>query len=250
MKLKYLALPLLAVAVTAGIGSIANAQTDGSIESAVRKSFIYKHTLSNDDIKVESKDGVVTLTGTVAEDYHKTVATEAAAAQDGVKSVDDRLELKSPGPKEGSDAWLTAKVKTALLFHRSVSGLATKIRSKDGTVTLRGVARNQAEKDLTTEFAKDVDGVKDVRNLMTVAKGPSKTRRMEKDIDDASITAEVKLTLLFHRSTSALHTEVKTTHGVVTLSGKATSTAEKDLAEKLVGDIRGVQSVTNDITVQ
>ena len=38
-------------------------------------------------------------------------------------------------------------------------------------------------------------------------------------IDDASITAEVKSSLLSHHSTSALHTTVSTTDGVVTVGG-------------------------------
>ena len=42
-------------------------------------------------------------------------------------------------------------------------------------MTLKGEADNQAQKDLTTEYAKDVDGVKDVKNEMTVSKTLKKT---------------------------------------------------------------------------
>ena len=106
---------------------------------------------------------------------------------------------------------------------------------KDGIVTLRGEATSQAQKDLTTEYAKDVEGVKNVKNEMTVSKTsvkPDKT--VGEKIDDASITAQVKMTLLSHRSTSALNTKVKTKNGVVTLSGKAKNAAEKELATKFV----------------
>ena len=250
MNTRYCASMMLAAVVLSGTGARAAAVTDARIEANIHKSYVYRHTLKNDDIKIDSKDGVVTLSGSVAEEFHKTAATEAAAAQEGVKSVNDRLELKTSGPTAGSDAWLTAKVKAALLFHRSVSAVATDVATKDGVVTLTGRSRGQAEKDLTTEYARDVDGVKEVRNEMTVATRPSETKRIEEKIDDASVTAEVKVTLLFHRSTSALNTQVKTTRGVVTLSGKAASTAEKDLAEKIAADVRGVKSVKNDITVQ
>jgi osmotically-inducible protein OsmY len=64
-------------------------------------------------------------------------------------------------------------------------------------------------------------------------------------IDDASITALVKITLLYHRSTSALSTKVETNKGVVTLYGKASNTAEKDLVTKLVNDTKGVKDVKN-----
>jgi len=86
---------------------------------------------------------------------------------------------------------------------------------------------------LTTEYAKDVEGVKGVNNEMTVGKIVTKKRTVGQKIDDASITAQVKMTLLYHRSTSALETSVKTKHGVVTLSGKAKNSAEKDLAAKI-----------------
>jgi len=69
-------------------------------------------------------------------------------------------------------------------------------------------------------------------------------------IDDASITALVKMTLLYHRSTSALKTKVETSDGAVTLTGAAKNAAEKDLAAKYVKDVRGVKSVTNQMTIE
>ena len=76
---------------------------------------------------------------------------------------------------------------------------------------------------------------------MTIAKTPANpVETTSEKIDDASITAEVKSSLLSHRSTSALHTTVSTTDGVVTLSGIAKNDAEKSLVTKLVTDINGV----------
>ncbi len=86
---------------------------------------------------------------------------------------------------------------------------------------------------------------------MTVAKAPKKTpRTMGEKIDDASITAQVRLSLLNHRSTSVLSTSVESKNGVVTVGGKARNAAEKDLVEKLVNDVNGVNSVVNRMTVE
>ena len=224
---------------------------DDSIKSSAKKSYVFKTYLKGDDIKIESKDGVVTLTGSVSEESHKSLAQETVADLPGVKSVDNRLEVKGERPAENSDAWLMMKVKTTLLFHRSVSGFKTEINVKDGIVTLRGEATSQAQKDLTTEYAKDVEGVKDVKNEMTVAKTsvkPDKT--LGEKVDDASITAQVKMMLLSHRSTSALNTTVETKDGVVTLGGKAKNAAEKELATKFVNDVKGVKSVNNQMTIE
>jgi hyperosmotically inducible periplasmic protein len=131
-----------------------------------------------------------------------------------------------------------------------VSAGKTEVDVKDGIVTLRGHAVSQAQKELTTEYAKDVEGVKDVKNEMTVTKTSKKTQTVGEKIDDASITAQVKMTLLSHRSTSALNTKVKTKNGVVTLRGKAKNAAEKELATKFVNDVKGVKSVNNQMTIE
>ncbi|HYG23057.1 MAG TPA: BON domain-containing protein [Verrucomicrobiae bacterium] len=85
---------------------------------------------------------------------------------------------------------------------------------------------------------------------MTVAKtAAEKPASLEEKIDDASITAQVKSSLLSHRSTSALKTKVVTVDGVVTVTGIAKNAAEKSLVTKLANDINGVISVVNDMTI-
>ncbi len=239
-----------AVALLATSTPLFASEMDARIESAFKGSYVVQTYLKGDTVKAESKDGVVTLSGTVNEQSHKDLAQETARDLIGVKSVDNRLELKAEYPAEKSNEWLAMKIKAALLFHRSVSVENTKVYVEEGIVTLRGEAASEAQKELTTEYA-DVDGAKEVRNEMTVAKTPRVAEQtMQEKIDDASITAQVKMALLFHRATSALKTSVATKDGIVTLSGKAQNTAEKDLVSKLVSDIHGVNSVVNNMTVE
>jgi osmotically-inducible protein OsmY len=232
-------------------------EMEDRIELSARKSYVFRTYLGGDDIKIQSKDGAVTLTGTVSEESHKALAYETVAGLPGVKSVDNKLGLKSTPPAENSDEWLREKVKATLLFHQSVNARKTEVYVKDGIVTLRGEAATQARKELTTEYAKDIEGVKDVNNEMTVSMPPmpsmppiSTKTTVGEDIDDASTTAQVKISLLYHRSTSALNTKVETNKGVVTLYGKAKNAAEKDLATKLANDINGVKSVMNRMTIE
>lgn len=223
---------------------------DARIETSARQSYVFKTYLQGDDILIVSKDGAVTLTGTVAENFHKSLAQETVAGLPGVKSVDNRLEAKGALASAHSDAWLRDKVKITLLFHRSVSASTTEVDVKNGIVTLRGDATSDAQKELTTEYAKDVEGVKEVNNEMTVTKPTKKARTVGEKIDDASITAQVKMMLLSHRSTSALNTTVETKRGVVTLYGKASNAAELSLASKLASDVNGVKSVTNRMVIE
>jgi hyperosmotically inducible protein len=247
-----LPLTLAAIVSTMLISSspLRAASTDDRIESSAAKSYTFKTTLKDDSIKTESKNGLVTLTGTVAEDSHKSLAENTVASLPGVKSVDNQLVVSGEQPAEHSDAWITTKVKTALLFHRNVSASGTTVYTKDGVVTLQGEATSQAQKELTTEYAKDIDNVKEVKNDMSIVKTPATAKETMGDkIDDASITAQVKSSLMSHRSTSALKTSVSTTDGVVTLGGIAKNDAEKSLVTKLTADINGVISVVNNMTI-
>lgn len=225
-------------------------QTDSRIESSARQSYVFKTYLKTDDIKVQSKDGAVVLTGTVTENFHKSLAQDTVAGLPGVNSVDNRLETKGAPATANSDAWLRDKVKITLSFHRSVSALSTEVDVKDGVVTLRGTAASDAQKELTTEYTRDVEGVKGVLNQITVVKTSKNERTVGNKIDDSSITAQVKMTLLYHRSTSVLNTTVKTKLGVVTLDGKARNVSEKDLATKLASDVNGVKEVKNRMSIE
>ena len=251
MKSNY---SLALIAVTGSLflttANLRATETDDRIEAAAAKSHVFKTYLKNDSIKTESKNGLVTLTGTVADASHKSLAESTVENLPGVKSVDNQLVVKGEAPAEHSDTWISMKVKSALLFHRNVSDTATDVFVKDGVVSLRGEASSLAEKELATEYAKDIDNVKEVKNEMTIAKTPAKpVETMSDKIDDASITAQVKSSLLSHHSTSAIKTKVSTTEGVVTVSGTAKNEAEKSLVTKLATDIVGVVSVMNNMTV-
>ena len=185
-------------------------QTDDRIQSSAQDSYVYRTYLKDDAIKIVSNDGVVTLTGTVSEDSHKSLAQETVANLPGVKSVDNQLTINGKQPAENSDGWIGMKVKSALFFNRNVSAVNTEVDVADGVVTLKGQADSQAQKDLTGEYAKDISGVKDVKNEMTIGQVvnnpiPPKDNK----IDDASITAQVKMAFLTHHSTSAFKTGVR-----------------------------------------
>lgn len=226
-------------------------ESDEKIESSFKQTYVYKTYLVNDSVKADAENGVVTLTGTVSEEYRKSLAQETAANLPGVIRVDNKLATKAEVAAENADTWIGRKVKMALLFHRNVNASKTTVEVKDGIVTLKGEASSAAQKELTTEYAKDIEGVKELKNEMTVASTPELAERTAGEkMDDASITAQVKTALLTHRSTSSIKTKVETKLGEVTLTGIAKNAAEKSLVTKLVADIQGVSSVKNEMTIE
>jgi osmotically-inducible protein OsmY len=252
MKVMYsLAVTIATVALLVTSVTVQASKLDDQIEVTAQQSYVFKTYLKNDSIRIKSEHGVVSLLGTVSEESHKLLAQETVAGLSGVKRVDNRLEVQGPFPPDKSEAGLKDKVKIMLLLHQSVGAELPDVDVKGGTVTLKGEVSSQKQKEWATEYTADVEGVTFVNNQMTVAKTPKKTGQTTagEKIDDASITAQVKVVLLSHRSTSALKTRVETKNGVVTLSGKAKSAAEKNAAAKFANDVKGVKSVKNRMTI-
>jgi len=241
-------LPALLIAVALPASLFASSDTDSKIVDATRASYNYK-TVLQDHVTVTADGGVVTLTGTVQDKADRALAEDTVENIPGVLSVKNEIEIKPAFP-EHSDAWIAWKIRGQLLVSANVSAVNTTVAVQDGDVTLGGTADNEAQKELTGVYAKDTDWVKSVKNGIVVNSSPATGETVGDKIDDASITSQVKLSLLTHKSTSAIKTKVTTTDGVVSVSGEAGSDAERSLVAKLAMDVRGVKSVTNDMTIK
>lgn len=69
-------------------------------------------------------------------------------------------------------------------------------------------------------------------------------------VDDAGITTAIKAKMADDRSVSATSISVETLNGTVQLSGFAKSQAEKNQAESIARNTKGVREVRNSIVVR
>ena len=226
------------------------AESDAGIEAAFKNTYIYRTHLKDDTIHLAVNNGKVTMTGTVADEGNKSLAQATLESLHGVSCVNNQLVTKAAANAESADTWMGRKVNLALLFHRNVNFTKTSVTVKDGICTLTGEASSLAQKELTGEYAADIDGVKQVHNHMSVAAASFLQKRSDAEkIDDASVTAQIRTALQSRRSTNGIAVKIVTRDGKVTLTGIATSAAEKSMLSKLTGDIHGVNSVDNLMTV-
>lgn len=246
MKIKTLS--ALLVLIASPVALFAMSDLDQKIEDAAKASYNYRTVLEG-HVKVKSRDGAVTLTGTVQDKDDKDLAADTVENLPGVVSVNNQITVQ-PAYPEHSDAWIAFKIRSRLLVQANVSATTTKVTVQDGVVTLDGTADNPAQKELTEVYAKEIDGVKSVTNNLVVNNTAPMGETTGEKIDDASITSQVKYALLTHKATSAIRTKVTTVDGVVTISGEADSDAERSLVSKLAEDVRGVRSVINNMSVK
>jgi len=180
------------------------ADQDHRIVASAKSSYNFMTYLKDDHIKVESNEGVVTLSGTVSREYHKFLAQDTVSGMTGVKSVNNQLTVIGDQPSENSDAWMTMKVKGVLAFHKNVSATGTEVTTQNGIVTLTGSADTEAQKQLTTDYAKDVEGVMEVRNNTVVSKPAKPHRSLGTKVDDSSIDRKSTRLNSSHSSSSRM----------------------------------------------
>lgn len=131
-----------------------------------------------------------------------------------------------------------------------LSALAIGTDVKDGVVHLEGKVDSDARKELATELAKSVDGVKSVRNdLQVVGDEPGLLEKMQQAAGEGALTARVKTRLLASQNTSGLDIDVSTEDDVVTLEGEVGSETERELAELIAANTAGVAQVRNKLDV-
>ena len=238
----------LFVFIAGPIALFASSDTDRKIEDAAKASYNYR-TVLEDHVKVSVTDGIVTLTGTVQDKDDKALAADTVENLPGVLSVDNEIKVEPTFPSTPMPGWPSRFAARSWCTPTSVRS-TRRSSSKTASSPFPARRRMPRKKDLTEAYAKDIDGVKSVTNDLVVTSPPADQQTVGEKIDDASITSQVKYSLLSHKSTSAIETHVTTTDGVVHVTGEADSAAERSLVTKLAQDVRGTKSVTNDMTVK
>ena len=66
------------------------------------------------------------------------------------------------------DATITTQIKSRMLENPAVSGTSISVETLNGTVMLSGFAKNANEKTTAERIARDVNGVKSVKNEIAV----------------------------------------------------------------------------------
>lgn len=146
---------------------------DSVITSSVKSALLADADIKSFDFKVETRKGEVLLSGFVDNQAQLDRATAATRAVAGVKSIQNNVVLKGAPTTVGKKvdaAIITSKVKSALLGDPSVKSLDISVVTRDDEVLLSGFVDNQAQVDRAMEVARGIEGVRLVRNEMSIKK--------------------------------------------------------------------------------
>jgi len=176
----------LTCAIAVVLLTAACAQSDVGITTSVKSRLAADDTVKAYQINVDTKEGVVTLTGEVPSQAAKETAVQIARSTDGVASVVDNLTVAAAEADRGlgdaaaatagrigdaaSDATITGAVKTKLLADPDVAALKIDVDTTNGVVTLTGNVKTAAERDEALRIARETDGVKSVVDRLTIGR--------------------------------------------------------------------------------
>jgi hyperosmotically inducible protein len=221
---------------------------DRAVEETARGSFNFRRVLAQ-QVSIEARNGVVTLTGTVEDEAAVALALATIEDLPGITRIDNQLTVRSPFAAK-TDPWIARQIYLRLLVKAKVSASNTVIVVQDGVVTLTGTTETAVQRRLTEAYAKDFDYVKSVINELTVVSPSINDLVVREIVDDASITAQIKSALFTDRPSSASKAAVVTKNGIVAVTGEAASDEERAFITKLIESVLGVRSVTNRMIVR
>jgi hyperosmotically inducible periplasmic protein len=119
-------------------------------------------------ISVETVKGTVVLRGKVDSDEAKTAAGSVAEGVQHVKAVKNDLEVVAVGDRKAtdiSDKDITRQIEAR--FSKTAQLAKIEVRTDGGVVTLTGVAESIGASARASELARDVSGVRAVKNELT-----------------------------------------------------------------------------------
>ncbi|MCW3479970.1 BON domain-containing protein [Neisseriaceae bacterium JH1-16] len=260
------------VLLTWSVGGIAATPSqdviDARQETQIATTYALNPYLRFSHLNVSVQRGKATLSGSVDDEVNRDLAREVALGVNGIRDVDNQIVVQGNHDMQSTananrygeaidDATITAAIKSKLLWSKHTEGLATSVETRQGRVTLRGTADSLTVKDLAGRLALNTRGVVSVDNQLVadgvrpVAMAPAQDPRdgASTEIADSWITAKVKSTFLYSSNISGSNIAVSTRRGIVTLSGRVDSGAERALAIELTQNVRGVRSVqSSDLT--
>ena len=139
-----------------------------------------------------------------------------------------------------TDDWIVATSKFMMEQDGRLDPMKIQVKSKDGTVVLRGSVKTDYEKARAEHILTTVPGVKKVQNDLVVAASND---------SDEKLAQQVRTNLLESPKVHVIGLSVDVKDGVAQVHGIARDPSQKELVNKMVRMTPGIKGVDNEIIV-
>lgn len=144
----------------------------------------YEPSLDATHVGVAVENGVVTLTGHVANLAQKQAAIAAVQRVKGVRAVADEIEVRYPFEEKIGDDEIAKRAVDILSWNSVAPGRAIQVLVHKGWVTLRGDVQWHFQKQSVEDDIRKLSGVRGIINDIVI-KPPVQAKDVKKKIEDA-----------------------------------------------------------------
>lgn len=207
--------------------------------------YVYQNVLTREQLKVESVEGVVRLTGDMNCSLLKLLAEATANRITGVQRVESSIRVRS-GQEYPQDERIASRLKNLLKLFELQLGSRIAVDTSNGMVSLRGVVSSAEKAQRISRLMMGLEEVSGVQNYLTV----DSTLRMEAvEVDDASVEAQSWTVLQQYRLMRSLPIKLVSNAGMIHMTGSVSNPAIKDLVAVHLQYINGVSAISNELSL-
>jgi osmotically-inducible protein OsmY len=191
------------------------------------------------DVAVEIENGTAVLRGKVPSMLARRAAVEDVAAVQGVRAIENWLEVRYPAADPLPDDQIKVNVETALDWSPELDANRIDATVTTGVVTLSGTVDALWKKTLAEEIISNVSGVTGLVNDLVAA--PTK------DESDEEIAATLIAALQRYFLSFDDNIDLRVANGVVTLKGQVSSPAARQMVLDTASRTFGVTGVDDQL---
>jgi osmotically-inducible protein OsmY len=216
-------------------------RTDSEIKQAVARELKWDTHVTETEIGVEVKQGVVTLTGTVSSYGELQAAQRAAHRVAGVLDVANDITVKIPGAPGRTDAEIGRAVRHALEWDVFVPEARISSTISSGWVTLEGDVDLWSQREAAEKAIRNLAGVCGVVNKLEVKPAAVFAGDVRRAIVEA---------LERRADREASHLDLTVKDGIVSVTGAVSTWAEKKAVLGAARGTPGVRTVEDNVRIQ
>ena len=215
-------------------------KSDLQLQSDVSEELKWDPAVNAAQIRVEVKDGVVTLAGRVDYFAQKWAAEWAAKRVSGVKELAVEIEVKPIRFRGLRDADIARAAENALKWHAYVPQDRIKVTVQDGWITLEGEVEKQFERETARQVVLHLAGVTGVSNQIV----------LKPKVEPTQVKAKIKAAFQRSAIVDARRITVKAEGDKVILTGTVRTWVEYQDAERAAWAAPGVREVKNLLKIE
>ena len=215
-------------------------KSDMQLQKDVLDELKWDPAVNAEQIRVEVKDGLVTLAGRVECFAEKWAAEWAAKRVAGVKALAVEIRVEPTRFRELTDADLARAAENALKWHAHVPQNRIKVRVEKGRITLEGEVEKQFEREIALQVVLHLAGVRAVNNQIV----------LKPKVEPTEVKAKIEAAFQRSALVDAKRITVKAEGGKVILTGTVCTWVEYQDAERAAWAAPGVREVKNLLKIE